>query len=718
MDFAVEHIFTEMALILGISAVIGFLATRLKQPLIVAFIAVGILVGPSGLDLVESHQQMHLLAEMGIAILLFVVGLKLDLHLIRTMGPVALATGLGQVLFTSVFGFLIALALGMSPIGALYVAVALTFSSTIIIVKLLSDKREIDSLHGRIAIGFLIVQDIAVVLAMILLTALGAGGESGSLMLASLGVVIKGIFLLATIGLLMRYVLPRLMDQVARSQELLLLFSIAWAVMLASGGELLGFSKEVGAFLAGISLATTPYREAISSRLVSLRDFLLLFFFINLGSQLDLSVLGAQIGAALIFSAFVLIGNPIIVMVIMGIMGYRKRTGFLAGLTVAQISEFSLILAALGLTLGHIDQDTMGLITLVGLITIGTSTYMILYSHQLYEKISPLLSIFERRIPHRERDEDSSDHAEEADVILFGLGRYGRNIATNLLARHKRVLGVDFDPQIVAECRLQGLPVRYGDAEDPEILEHLPLHSTQWVVNATPGYEANLTLLKALQSHGFGGKVVLTAHNQSEAQRYREAGADKVLWPYVDAAEQAVDYLTTSTDTISAGIPWPVTLGEVRLRPGSQAVGKHIRDLDLRARTGVSIIAVDRAGQSYFDPGSDFLLMAADRLVLLGSHESLDKAARILEESKAQDSKRSGSTFRIEEVPLIPDSPWEGRSLAELDLRGRCGITVIGIRRGDEKITSPSPNETLRTGDILVVVGSLEAIGNACRQQP
>ena len=712
-----EHIFTEMAVILGISAAIGFIATRLKQPLIVAFIAVGILVGPSGLDLVSSHEQLHLLAEMGIAILLFVVGLKLDLHLIRTMGPVALATGLGQVLFTSIFGFLIALALGMSPVGALYLAVALTFSSTIIIVKLLSDKREIDSLHGRIAIGFLIVQDIAVVLAMILLTAIGAGDGSDSLLTAGLGVGIKGVVLLAAVGLLMRFVLPRLMDQVARSQELLLLFSIAWAVLLATGGEMLGFSKEVGAFLAGISLATTPYREAISSRLVSLRDFLLLFFFINLGSQLDLSVLGSQIGAALIFSVFVLVGNPLIVMVIMGAMGYRKRTGFLAGLTVAQISEFSLILAALGLSLGHIDQETMGLVTLVGLITIGLSTYMILYSHQLYEKIAPFLGAFERRIPHRERDEDSGGDPREAEVIIFGLGRYGRNIAANLTARGKQVLGVDFDPQIVAECRIMGLPVRYGDAEDPEILEHLPLHSTQWVVNATPGREANLTLLKALRAHGFAGKVVLTAHNPSEAETYRAAGADKVLWPFVDAAEQAVDYLTTSTATISAGIPWPVLLDEARLRPGSLAVGMLIRDLDLRARSGASIVAVDRAGESYFDPGPDFLLMPADRLVLLGSRESLDQAARLLKERDQSEPQSGGGAFRIEEVPLVPGSAWEGRTLAELDLRGRCGISIIGIRRDQQNITSPTPTERLQPGDVLVVVGSLDSLRSAHCQQ-
>lgn len=703
-----EHVFTEMTLILAVSAALGLVATRLKQPLIVAFIVVGILVGPSAFDMITFHEKLELLAEMGIAVLLFVVGLKLDLHLIRTMGPVALATGLGQVLFTSVFGFLIAIALGFSVIGAIYVAVALTFSSTIIIVKLLSDKREIDSLHGRIAIGFLIVQDIAVVLAMILLTAIGAGEASGSLLPTLLGVLFKGALLLGTIGLLMRYVLPWLMDRVARSQELLVLFGIAWAVSLATCGDMLGFSKEVGAFLAGISLATTPYREAISAKLVSLRDFLLLFFFINLGSQLDLSMLGSQIGPALILSLFVLVGNPIVVMAIMGFMGYRKRTGFLAGLTVAQISEFSLILAALGMSLGHIGPQTMGLITLVGLITIGLSTYMIIYSHPLYERLAPFLGVFERRIPHRERDKDSDEPQEDIDVILFGLGRYGRNIAANLRARGQRVLGVDFDPQIVAQCREQGLAVRYGDAEDPEILEHLPLRSARWVVNATPGREANLMLLKALRSQGYEAKVVLTAHSPQEAEAYRQAGADRVLWPFTDAAEQAVDYLTTSAETITAGIPWPVTLSEVRLKPGSHAIGKKIRDLDLRARTGVSIIAVDRAGQSHFDPAPDFLLMTTDRLVLLGSRESLQKATALLEEREEIRTRPADSQFRLEKIPLESSSPWVGRTLEELSLRERCGITLIGIQRGEERIVSPSPDEMLRIGDILIAVGSSE----------
>jgi len=267
----------------------------------------------------------------------------------------------------------------MSYISAAYVSVALTFSSTIIIVKLLSDKKEIDSLHGQIAIGFLIVQDMAAILALIGLTTLGASvTENGPAYFVALIIVAKGLGLVGIIALLMKYVIPYLVRRLAHSLELLTLFAVAWAVFLGAGSELLGFSKEVGAFLAGVSLASTAYRDSIGARLTSLRDFLLLFFFIDLGARLDWSAVGSQLGPSLIFSLFVLIGNPLIVLIIMGLMGYRRRTSFLAGLTVAQISEFSLIVAALGLSIGHITTETVGLITLVGVVTIFISTYMIL----------------------------------------------------------------------------------------------------------------------------------------------------------------------------------------------------------------------------------------------------------------------------------------------------------------------------------------------------
>lgn len=542
-------IFAEVALLLLLAIGVGALGVRLRQPLIVAFIAAGILAGPSVLGWMHANDQVDLLAKLGITLLLFVVGLKLDLHIIRTMGPVALATGLGQVAFTSIVGYLIALALGMPPIAALYVAVALTFSSTIIIVKLLSDKREVDTLHGRIALGFLIVQDLVVVLAMIGLNALaGANTDEGSMRLEVLSVLLKGIAFLAVVGLAIRYVLPKLLHLLSHSQELLVLFGISWAVALAALGDTLGFSKEVGAFVAGVSLASTPYRDALGARLVSLRDFLLLFFFLDLGARLEFGLLGEQLIEAAVFSLFVLIGNPLIVMVIMGVLGYRKRTGFLAGLTVAQISEFSLILGALGLSLGHIDAATMGLITLVGIITISTSTYMILYSHPLYEWLAPWLKVFERHQPYRENAQNEISDDPMQQVILFGLGRYGTGIAQALRERGCQVVSVDFNPELVRAGDPAGYPVLYGDAEDPEFIASLPLARTQWVISTAREQHVSRILIHTLRNLGYAGRIAVTAHHHDEIAGLEQAGADLVLIPFADAAREATDRLFEEAD--------------------------------------------------------------------------------------------------------------------------------------------------------------------------
>jgi Kef-type K+ transport system membrane component KefB len=533
-----DHAFHEVAALLLIAAVVGAVALRLRQPLIVAFIAVGVLVGPAALGIVTAEDEIELLAELGIALLLFVVGLRLDVRLIRSTGPVALATGLGQVVFTSTVGFAIALALGLDVVTAVYVAVALTFSSTIIIVKLLSDKRELDDLHGRIAVGFLIVQDIVVVLVMIALTAVGAGGGNDVLTEVLL-VVLKGALLLAGLAVAMRYVLTPVLHRLAHSPELLVLAAIGWGVGLAAGGDLLGFSQEVGAFLGGVALASTPYREAIAGRLVALRDFLLLFFFLDLGAGLDLGGLGDQVGAAIALSVFVLVGNPLIVLVIMGLMGYRRRVSFLAGLTVSQISEFSLILGALGVGLGHIDDSALALITAVGLITISASTYAILYSHQLFDRLGPYLGVFERRRDAFAGEEDEEE-AEPIDVVVCGAGRYGGRLAEALAGAGRRVLLVDFDPRAIEGWREAGRPAMYGDLEDPEMPAALPLRQAGWVVSTVPRLETNLALLHALGHHGFDGRVALTAHHDPEAEILRERGADAVLSPFADAVRDAV----------------------------------------------------------------------------------------------------------------------------------------------------------------------------------
>ncbi|MGB9347303.1 MAG: cation:proton antiporter [Ilumatobacteraceae bacterium] len=535
--------FTLMAAILAVAAGVGFVANRARQPLIVAFIAVGILVGPSALDWVSDTEPIELFAEIGIAVLLFLVGLKLDLHLVRTTGKVALITGLGQVAFTSIIGFGLALLLGMSATVALYVAVALTFSSTIIIVKLLSDKRELDELHGRIALGFLIVQDIVVVLVMIVLSTVG-GDRDGSVQLQIALVALKGAALVAAMAVIMRWVLPRLLHLVASSQELLIVSAVAWAVSVAAFSDWLGFSVEVGAFLAGFAVASTPYRESIAASLTGLRDFLLLFFFIELGAQLDFSAIGSQIPAALVLSVFVLIGNPVIVLVIMGVMRYPKRVSFLSGLAVAQISEFSLILITLGRELGHVGNDAVGLVTLVGMITIAISTYMILYSHQLFERLSPLLGIFERRNLLGTPSADGTP----TDVIVYGYGRFGRRLVEQLAGHGHHVLVVDWDPHVRIHTDDPALATRitarFGDADDPEFPASLPIDSTRWVVSTIPRVDTNKVLANALRRWGTTAKLAVTAHTAADELRLSpeitDGSIDLVLRPFEDAADAAL----------------------------------------------------------------------------------------------------------------------------------------------------------------------------------
>jgi Kef-type K+ transport system membrane component KefB len=539
------EVFSEFALLLLVSAAAGALAMVLRQPMLIAYIVVGIVAGPAVLGLVKAHDQINLLAQVGVAVLLFVVGLKLDLRHIRHIGPVALATGLGQLGFTIAFGFILTMLLGWNAIEALYVAVALTFSSTIIIIKLLSDKHEIDSLHGQIAVGFLIVQDLAVVLAMMTMSAFGQTADAAALEIIG-SIALRAATAAVLLYVLMRFVLPRLVDIIARSQELLLIFAIAWGTSLAALGEFAGFSQEAGAFLAGFSLASTAYRDAISARLTGIRDFLLLFFFIDLGSKLDLSGLGSALGPAMVLSLFVLIGNPLIVMAIMGWMGYRKRTGFLAGLTVAQISEFSIIFIAMGIGLGHISGDTLSLTTLVGLITIALSTYMILYSHRLYSLVSPWLGIFERRTPYRESDPEQQTHMPETlDVIVFGLGRYGCRLALGLQQAGLNVLGVDFDPDTVRTMSAQGLiTARYGDGSDPDFLSQLPLCSTAWIVSTFPDIASNLKLLQEMQNRDCNAEIAFVVRSESDILTLKQAGAPTVLYPIHNAVDHAVEILT------------------------------------------------------------------------------------------------------------------------------------------------------------------------------
>jgi Kef-type K+ transport system membrane component KefB len=535
-----ESAFSQIALILLVAAVVGFLANLLRQPLIVAYIFVGILLGPAFLGIISAGEEIELLAKFGIAILLFLVGLKLDIGLIRQMGLVALTTGLAQVMVTLGIGFFITLAWGFEWVPALYVALALAFSSTIIVIKVLSDKRELDTLPGQIAVGVLIVQDILVIASLVGIASMGSPGESsegGSLWVTLAGSVV----FLGVVALLARYAIPRLLTVLARSQELTLLFGVGWAMSLAGTSQLLGLSMEIGAFVAGVALASTPYRESLSARMVSLRDIMILFFFIQLGTSLSFADASSQIVLAVVLSVFVLIIKPLIVIVIMGVMGYRSQVSFKAGFALAQISEFSLILIALGYSLGQVDGEILTLVTLVAVITITVSTYFILYSERLYSLFAPFLRRFDRA-PRENRDREESQ-AHPWDAIVIGAGRLGSSVVGGLRDKGGRLLVVDQDPRALRSIVGEGVESLFGDISDPDFAASLPFNEADAVICTVHDRSTNIVLLDTLTRFGYDGRICLTAMDEPTAKMLAENKSVTVIKPLKMAAKSIVEAL-------------------------------------------------------------------------------------------------------------------------------------------------------------------------------
>src|SRR3989338_3234037 len=411
------NIFAELSLIIVIATVIAGVMRVLKQPLIMGHILTGILVGPYFLGIFSHKETVEVFSQIGISILLFIVGLSLSPKIVKELGKIYLITGLGQVIFTTFFGVLIARAFRFDWVSSLYIAIALTFSSTIIILKLLSDKKDIEKLYGRIAVGFLLVQDLVAVAILIVVSTL-AGGDSAGWIIAQ--TVLKGVAALLVFSFISSKVLPRLSSFFAQSQEYLFLFSIGWGFGMASLFKFLGFSVEIGALVAGVTLSVSPFAQEMSNKLKPLRDFFLIMFFVLLVSTLEISNLGSFVVPAIVFSFFVLIGKPMIVVIITGMQGFNKKTSFNSGLTVAQISEFSLILVLLGLKLGHINQQIVSLVTFVGVVTIAVSSYLILYSDKIYPYFAGYLSIFERKKTIKE-----VESIGVYEIVLFGCNRVG-----------------------------------------------------------------------------------------------------------------------------------------------------------------------------------------------------------------------------------------------------------------------------------------------------
>lgn len=549
-------LFLELTGILIVAGLIAYVLNFLKQPSIIAYIVTGLLIGPFALYRLHHGEILHGLAEIGITLLLFMVGLDLDISQLKKIGKAAVLAGLGQVIFTASIGFGIVSMLGYEWLPALYIALALTFSSTIIVVKLLTEKKDMQSLYGKLAVGIFLVQDIAAIIILILLAGttgteqtILSGTTIGSSLILSLA---KAFMIGVVVVILSRVVFPKLVHSLQKSDELLLLFSLGWALGLATffSSPLIGFNAAIGGFVAGLALANTGGHFQISGRIKPLRDFFIIIFFIVLGSQLVVTEISSALVPAIILSLFVLIGNPLIVTIILGILGYKIRTSFMTGVTVAQISEFSLILMALGLAAGHVNETAVTIVTMVGITTIAVSSYGILYSNKLYEKlISKLANLLESR--RKTIDESLGDVVYKKHIVIVGAHRLGAHIILDLKKQKEQFIVIDFNPDVISHYTRTGVAAVCGDIADPFIQEVAAISEARMIICTIPDYKDTLALIEAVRAGKKRPKLIVTANDEQEALELYKRKADYVLLPHFVGGVHLAEIVEKNTDTRS-----------------------------------------------------------------------------------------------------------------------------------------------------------------------
>lgn len=522
--YMVQGVLLSISLIIAIAAAFTIIARFIKQPPIIAYLFAGIIVGPLFFNLMSSDASntLYLFAHIGVAFLLFIVGLSLDLRVLKEVGKVSIFAGVLEVVLTASGVIAIAIGLGFSSIIAIYLGVALAFSSTVVVVKILSDKKELDTLHGRLALGILIVEDFIATIALMAVPMIKSG--SGYLpILRGMGIA---IVIIIAIFLFTAFVLNRFLNYLARSQEALFLFGIAWVLMISTLFDALGFSIEIGALIAGMSLASSKYSLDLGGKMKPLRDFFVVLFFVFFGSQLTGPISGVMIKQAVIFSAFIFLGKPIIVMSVLRIFGYKRRTNFFAGASLAQISEFSLILILVGYNMGVISSQILSLVIMISVITICFSSYSIHYSGWIFGKISRVLRIFEKEGYLKNKEEKTFD------VLLLGYHRIGYKILQTLKDMKISFAVVDYNPKVILNLSKHGINAIYGDAGDREFMNEIGMDKAKLIISTIPDESANISIKEKLRDLGSKATFIATTEQPRNALSLYDEGIDYVLVPH------------------------------------------------------------------------------------------------------------------------------------------------------------------------------------------
>jgi len=516
-----DNIFLQFTVLLGVVVFISLIMRLLRQPLIVAYLLAGTIIGP--IFLIAGEPIYESFAKFGIILLLFIVGLSVNVNFFKRVGKAAILAGLGQFFFTGLAGLIILTAFNFPLIPSLFIAIAITFSSTVVVTKLLADKGDMESVYGRFLLGLLIVQDVIAISVMLVLTNLG---QEGAWYVTASLILLRALALIGIVFLLARYVLPFIMDRIARSGELLFIFTIAWCFAIASLVHAVGFSLEIGAIIAGISLGASPYQMEISSRVKPLRDFFLILFFIVLGSELAIGSLPVIIKPATILILFIILIQPIILFLILRWLKFTKRDSFLSGFAAAQVSEFGFIVVFKGYELGHVGSNDLALITAVAMITIIISSYLITYNEQIYQKLRPYTKWMgkDHHVP-------KALIKKRYKIWIFGYHRIGWKVGEALTKKRIPFAVVDFNPSIVRSLHAKGIPAFFGDAADLEFLKELHLNEAKMVISTIPQHDDNVTLVKYVRRRSKRASIVVCSYDIQGSDLLYKAGADYVVLP-------------------------------------------------------------------------------------------------------------------------------------------------------------------------------------------
>lgn len=524
-----NQIVLEISAILLGSSILAYFAHLFRQPIILAYILSGVIIGPLGLSIIQDHDFVGSTAKVGIIFMLFLVGLEMNIMKLKTIGKTAVVVGVLQVLLTGLAGYAILTQFGFEYIETLYLGLALAFSSTILAIKLLSDSHDTKSLFGQITIGVLMVQDILIIIALLGLNSIGSG-DFDIMNMAS--ILVQGLILALAAWYIANSVFKRALKHVARSAELVVLCSMGWLFAIVTVASLIGFSIEIGAFIAGVSLANLPYTFEINAKAKILRDFFIVIFFAALGAELTFASAGQVIWPIIIMTLFVLIANPLIVQFILKYQGVDRRTGFFSGLTVGNVSEFSMVMLAIGASMGHVGKPAMNMAMAVMVLTMAFSTYMITYKKNLYKFLSPIMGIFDPRVTtFRNTTDAKKDH-----VVIIGYDEIGKNLIDHIHGYNDNLLVVEHNNEKVDGLVQRGIDCVYGDISNEELLDDLDLAHAQAVIVTIARHEDVIPLLQYVKELKKSQRpiIITHAHTAEVGLELMAHGADYVsLRPYL-----------------------------------------------------------------------------------------------------------------------------------------------------------------------------------------